>query len=454
MGGDNCIMSEVIDQRTVEMRFDNQNFEKNVESSLGTIDKLKKSLNFQDSVKGIEVFEKSLNSLNLKNVRESVDGVTDSFHNMMKTITNVYLIRKGVEAFNDLENAAKNVIKSMAGINNMKAGWGKYESKVTSVQTIMNATGRTIDDVSRALDKLNWYSDETSASFTDMVDNIGKFTSAGVKLEDATAAMQGVFNWASTSGGNKNQAARAMYNLSQAISVGSMKLMDWKSIENAQMSTVEFKQTVLDTGVALGKLIKTGDKYYTKIGKKQEITAKNFSTTLNTGWLDSELLVSVLKRYSEFSDNVYQYMEEHPEIDTAKDAMDAMREAALESGDAFDDLGYKWFKAAQEAKTFTDVVDSIKDAASTGWMKTFEYIFGNYEQARLMWSDLAEDLYDVFITPLNKQNDFIKDALTSNYSKLKDVIVEDLSGKSSVYQQRQCRKVLRHPKFRIFPQKL
>ena len=127
MGGDNCIMSEVIDQRTVEMRFDNQNFEKNVESSLGTIDKLKKSLNFQDSVKGIEVFEKSLNSLNLKNVRESVDGVTDSFHNMLKTITNVFLIRKGVEAFNDLENAAKNVIKSMTGINNMKAGWGKYE---------------------------------------------------------------------------------------------------------------------------------------------------------------------------------------------------------------------------------------------------------------------------------------------------------------------------------------
>lgn len=417
-------MSEVIDQRTVEMRFDNQNFEKNVESSLGTIDKLKKSLNFQDSVKGIEVFEKSLNSLNLKNVRESVDGVTDSFHNMMKTITNVYLIRKGVEAFNDLENAAKNVVKSMAGINNMKAGWGKYESKVTSVQTIMNATGRTIDDVSRALDKLNWYSDETSASFTDMVDNIGKFTSAGVKLEDATAAMQGVFNWASTSGGNKNQAARAMYNLSQAISVGSMKLMDWKSIENANMSTVEFKQTVLDTGVALGKLIKTGDKYYTKIGKKQEISAKNFNSTLSTGWLDSELLVSVLKRYAEFSDKVYEYMGEHSEFDTAKKAMDAMREETLKSGKAFDDLGYKWFRAAQEAKTFTDVVESIKDAASTGWMKTFEYIFGNYEQARLMWSDLAEDLFDVFIKPLNKQNDFIKDALTSNYSKLKEVIVD------------------------------
>ena len=424
MGGDNCTMSEVIDQRTVEMRFDNRNFEKNVESSLGTIDKLKKSLNFQDSVKGLETFEKSLNSLNLKNVKESVDGITDSFSNMMKTIGNIYLIRKGVQAFNGLESAAKNMIKSMVGINNMKAGWTKYESKINSVQTIMNATGRTIDDVSNALDKLNWYSDETSASFSDMVDNIGKFTSAGVKLEDAVAAMQGVFNWASTSGGNKTQAARAMYNLSQAISIGSMKLMDWKSIENAQMSTIEFKQTVLDTGVALGKLTKTGDKFYTKVGKKQEITTKNFSSTLNTGWLDSELLVSVLKRYSEFSDKVYQYMEEHPEIDTAIKAMGKMRNEALSSGKAFDELGYKWFLAAQQAKTFTDVVDSVKDAVSTGWMKTFEFIFGNYEQARVMWSDLAEDLYDVFATPLSIQNDFLSDVLTSSYSKLKKEIIK------------------------------
>ena len=184
-------MSEVIDQRTVEMRFDNQNFEKNVESSLGTIEKLKKSLNFSDSVKGIEALEKSFDPTIFTSMKNSLDGMGSSFDNIFKKAKEIHSIKLMDQAFTGLERTIKSTIDSMTQINQMKAGWDKYTMKTSSVQTIMAATGKSIDEVNASLEKLNWYSDETSADFADMVNNIGKFTSAGVKLEDATSAMQG-----------------------------------------------------------------------------------------------------------------------------------------------------------------------------------------------------------------------------------------------------------------------
>ena len=419
-------MSDVIDQRTVEMRFDNKDFERNVESSLGTIEKLKRSLNFGDSVKGLEIFERSLKSLDLRDVKENADHVSHSFKEMYKSIGDVFLIKEGINALTDLKRVAISTAKSMLQINQMKDGWNKYTTKVNSVQTIMAATGKSIDEVSQALEKLNWYTDETSYDFADMVSNIGKFTSSGVKLEDAVTAMQGISNWAATSGRGPSEAARAMYNLSQAIAIGSVKMMDWKSIQNANMDTVEFKNTVLDTGVAIGKLTKTGNDYYTKVGKKQKVTAQNFASTLNTGWFDSELLVATLKRYSEFTDKVYEFIQNNPDEEymSTKQAMEKMRAEAEKNGETFDELGYKWFISAQEAKTLSDAVNATKDAISTGWMKTFELIVGDYEHAKELWSDIVEDMWTVFVAPGEERNNFLSDLLTTNYGKLKKNIKE------------------------------
>ncbi len=425
MGGDYCIMNEVIDQRTVEMRFDNKDFEKNIESTLESIAILKNNLNFQDSVHGVEILENAFKSLDLKNVKKSAQAASDSFSDLFSTFKNVYFIKEASRQFDNLRGVVGNTIQSMLQIKQMQSGWDKYTMKTKSVQTIMAATGKSIDEVSSALNKLNWYTDETSFDFADMVNNIGKFTSSGVDLKDAVTAMQGISNWAATSGQDVQQASRAMYNLSQALGVGSVKLQDWRSIELANMGTVEFKQTVLDTGVAIGKLTKESDKYYTKIGKKQEVSTKNFSSTLSTGWFDSELLIATLKRYSEFTDKVYAFMDEHPdEYDTVSKAMEAMRKEAEESGEEFDALGYKWFLAAQEAKSFEEAVNSIKDAVSTGWMRTFEYIFGNYEQARKLFTDLANELFPVFATPGEKRNEFLHETMVSSYSKLKEKIIE------------------------------
>ena len=420
-------MSNVIDQRTVEMRFDNQDFEKNVRSSMESIalfNKNLKGLKCDEASKSFDDLANRFKSFDMSKAVHNFDIFNAKLSDLFKLATKFAIIDEIKNTFDSLSHSILGTAKSMTQLSQMTAGWNKYAEKTTSVQTIMSATGKTIDEVSAALDKLNWYSDETSASFTDMTSNIGKFTSAGVELEDAVRAMEGIFNWTSTSGRSLSEASRVMYNLSQAVGVGSVKLMDWRSIENANMATVEFKNTVLDTGVALGKLEKVGNDYYTKIGKRQKINAQIFSSTLNTGWFDKDILISTLKRYSEFTEKVYQYMEEHPEYDTVAEAMESMKDAAKAAGEEFDELGYKWFLSAQEAKTFTDVVDSVKDAVSTGWMKTFELIFGNYEQARHMWTDLANDLYEVIATPMNDQNDFLTEVMTSSYSKLKKEIIK------------------------------
>lgn len=423
-------MSEVIDQRTVEMRFDNQNFEKNVESSIDLIEKLKRNLNFNDTKKEFESFENMFDHLTSKIGSSSfrtnfTEGIKNDLEALSKFGKDLAIVKEIEGIYGSLLNTGKNVIKSMSGINQMTEGWGKYNKKVASVKTIMNATGKSIDEVSRALNKLNWYTDETSYDFADMVNNIGKFTSSGVKLEDAVSAMQGISNWAATSGQGKGEAARVMYNLSQAMSLGSVKMQDWKSVELANMGTKEFKETVIQTAVELGKLKKVGDDYYTTIGKKQKVTVETFGSTLSTGWFDSELLTTTLKRYSEFTDKVYEFIQEQHKLNPEEDLLtvDKAIERMKELGMEVDETGYKWFLSAQEAKSFTDAIDSLKDALSTGWMNTFELIFGNYEQAAELWTDLANTLYDTFATPIANQVDFLEKTLTSSYSKLKNEII-------------------------------
>lgn len=429
MGGDNFIMSEAIDQRTVEMRFDNHQFEKNIESSLGSIDKLKRSLNFKDSVSNIDQLGKSLASLGQKNlfsgVSDSLKDFAGNFNNFFDFSKKLFYVREAQKLFDTVKDSLVGLTKSLSGIDQMSAGWDRYAKKTTSVKTIMNATGKSIDEVTKYLNKLNWYTDETSYDFADMVNNIGKFTSSGIDLKDAVEAMEGISNWAATSGQGKSEAARAMYNLSQAVSMGSVKMQDWKSIQLANMATKEFKETVLETGVAIGKLTKVEDKYYsTAGGKKREITAETFESTLQYGWFDSDLLVKTLQRYSKFTDEVYDYMQKHEEIDTASKAIEAMRDEAEAAGKEFDELGAKWFLSAQEARTFQDVVDSLKDALQTGWANTFELIFGNYVEVKDLWTNLANDLYEIFAGPGNERNDFLFDVMSSGYEKFKKEIVD------------------------------
>ena len=282
--------SKAIDERVVQMQFDNSKFEKNVQESIGTIDKLKKSLNFKDSVNNLDELDKSAEGVSkgFDDVGNSLEGVASKLINLK----NVFKFELFSRIANKVIDVAEKTIKSLS-IDPILSGWSKYEEKVTSVQTIMSATASTweanakaigfagtqMEFVNAQLDKLNWFSDETSFSFTDMTSNIGKFTSAGVDLDKAVTAMEGISVWAAKSGQNAQSASRAYYNLAQAMSVGSVKLMDWKSIENANMATMEFKQTAIDTAEQLKYLKKVEDGVW-KTVDGSTVTVTNFNEAL------------------------------------------------------------------------------------------------------------------------------------------------------------------------------
>ena len=341
-------MSESIDRRVVEMRFDNKDFEQNVNTTMTVLDKLKEKLSFKGAG---EKFESA------SGLSSAIDGVKNKF-SALEVIGTTAL----VNLTNSAVNFGKQMAKSMT-IDQVKAGFSEYELKMNSIQTIMASTGKDIGTVNGYLNELNTYADKTIYSFSDMTASIGKFTNAGVDLDTAVRAIQGISNEAAVSGANAQEASRAMYNFAQALSAGYVKLIDWKSIENANMATKEFKQQLIDTAVAEGTLEKAADGTYKVLtsgaggGFKETITAtKNFNDSLSAAWMTTDVLTKTLGKYS----------------------------------DTTSDIGKKAFAAAQDVKTFSQLIDTVKESIGSGWAQTFELIFGNLEEAKRLWTAVNE----------------------------------------------------------------
>lgn len=386
-------MSKTIDERVVEMRFDNKQFEKNVQTSLSTIDKLKKSLDMDGATKGLENIDSAARKVNMEGLGTAVENVKLKF-----SALEVIAITALTNLTNSAINTGKQLIASLT-VDQIAEGWEKFANKTQSVGTLI-AQGYNLDTVNEQLSRLNWYTDETSYNFTDMVENISKFTASGKGLEESVTAMEGIANWAALSGQNANTASRAMYQLSQAMSAGIMRLEDYKSIQNASMDTAEFRQKCLDAAVALGTLKDNADGTYQTLNGKS-FNLSQFTTQLTEGaWLTSDVMMQVFNDYSAAVDQIYEYAQEKGI--TASQAME-------ELGISVDEFGLKAFRAAQEARSWADVVDSVKDAVSTGWMNTFEIIFGNYEEATVLWTDLANAMYDVFAAGAEDRNAMLEE---------------------------------------------
>lgn len=428
-------MSREIDDRIVQMKFESGQFEKNVQTSIHSLEELKKGLDFKDATKGLEGIDKASKGLKFDGLSAGIEALNNRF-----TLLGI----TGLNVMNRIANAAINagerMVKSLS-TDQITQGFSKYADKTSAVQTIMSATAKQFTDtgeqmeyVNSQLEKLNWFTDETSYNFLDMVSNIGKFTSNNIPLDQSVTSMQGIATWAAQAGANAGEASRAMYNLSQAISVGSVKLIDWKSIENANMATASFKETVLETAASMGTLIKQGDKFVTA-GKKTEVSVSNFNEALSEGWFNSQVLLNVLDKYGGAANRLNQIVEETGVItseligyidDYSAGTLD-LKKAAANLGLSMDEtkaimeefqdetmqFGLKAFKSAQEAKTFEEAINSVKDAVSSGWMQTFEYIFGDYEKAKELWTDVANILYTLFAESGNARN-----ALLDTWSQL------------------------------------
>lgn len=397
-------MSNLVDKRVVEMDFDNSKFETGVKQSISSIDKLKSNLDFSGISNSLN---KNFANVNTSILSGAVDTVTNRFSAM-----EIVAISAIANITNRVINLGIQMVKSLS-VDNIAAGWYKYEENVKSVGTLLSQNGNTVEGVNASLSKLMWFTDQTSYSYTDMVSNISKFTAAGQNLEDSVQAMMGIANWAALSGQNASVASRAMYQLSQAMGQGVIKLQDWKSIQNANMDTQEFRQQVLDTAVAMGYLNKTIDGNYLTTEKAAKaglsFNKNQFTTTLSDGgWFTSDVLMKTLSKYSSAVDQLYSDVNDPDKnLSTAAEAIEAYEKSIKESGDKTAEFGLKAFRAAQEARTFTDSINATKDAVSSGWLSTFDKIFGSYDEAKKLWTDLADELWEIFASGGDRRNQIL-----------------------------------------------
>lgn len=383
-------MSNVIDERVVEMRFDNKDFESNVKTSLSTLDRLKQALKFSDS-------SKSLDNIAAATKRVDFSGMSNGIQTVQARFSALEVV--AMTALSNITNSAINAGRQLVSaftIEPVHDGFSEYELKMGSVQTIMASTGASLEEVNGYLQELNLYADKTIYSFSDMTASIGKFTNAGVDLDQAVAAIKGISNEAALSGANANEASRAMYNFAQALSSGAVKLIDWKSIENANMATKEFKQELIDTAVEMGTVEKSADGMYKSItgagngGKDPFNATKAFNDSLSSQWMTTDVLIKTLNRYADETTNV----------------------------------GKRATAAAQDVKTFTQLMDTLKEAAGSGWAQTWELMVGDFDEAKEHFTKLSQIFGGAIDNMSDARNNLLEGAMRSNWSRF----TEEMNG--------------------------
>lgn len=398
-------MSKQIDERVVEMTFDNKDFEKNVATSMSTIDKLKAALNFKGAEKGLDSINSAAKKIDLKGVSSAVDAVKVKFDALQVA---------GTTALVNITNAALNTGKQMIGaftVEPITQGFGEYETQLNSVQTIMANTaskGTTIDQVTDALNELNTYADKTIYNFTEMTRNIGTFTAAGVDLDKSVASIKGIANLAAMSGSNSTQAATAMYQLSQAIAAGRVSLMDWNSVVNAGMGGEQFQEALKRTARVMGTGV---DAAIEKYGSFRESLTKG-------QWLTTDVLTETLKQIS----GAYTEAELMQQGYSAEQAASIVQMATNAE------------EAATKVKTFTQLIDTMKEAVGSGWAQTWQTVFGDFYEARDFWTGISEFLGEIVGQTSDARNNLLEGAFDSSWDQLRGKI-EDAGGSWDEFQE-------------------
>ena len=395
-----------IDNRVVQMEFENKNFERNAKESMKTLEKLDKSLELKNGTKSFKDVEEAAKACDFKPLMEAVDGVKVQF-TALGAVTNRVMQR----ITDSVLDTGKKMLKSLT-IDPIMSGYTKYEEKTASVQTLLNSTGLSLDEVNGYLSKLMWFSDETSYSFTQMTSALATMTSAGGDIAKIVPMLQGVANATAFAGKSAREFSGAIFNLNQSYSGGFLSYMDYNSLDRTyNMFSKQLKQAFIDNAKALGKLDKEGR---TASGTLVEIS--NFASTLSEKWADRDVMEASFGWFNEVTEQAYALVQAG-KYATASDAYEAL-------AGQFNDIQYAAARSAQEAKSFTEAIDSVKDAVSSGWMQTFEYLFGNYEQSKVLWTDLANSLYDIFAEPANQRNSVLKEALTDTWGQFQEQITD------------------------------
>ena len=367
-----------IDERVVKMRLDNSQFEQGINKTSGLLSKLKQALNLDKSVESINNVDKAVSGVSFNPLTSGLQGVQSGFNAM------------GAVAFsvlNRMTNAAIDAGKSITNAltASVRDGFAEYETQMNAVQTILANTqskGSTIDDVNSALDTLNTYADKTIYNFTEMTRNIGTFTAAGVDLQTSVDSIKGIANLAAVSGSSSAQASQAMYQLSQAIAAGKVQLMDWNSVVNAGMGGEVFQNALKRTAENFGTNV---DGMIQKYGSFRESLTEG-------GWLTTDVLTETLKQLS----GAYTEADLVSQGYTEEQAKQIVQLANTAEG------------AATDVKTFSQLIDTTKEALGSGWTNTFEIIFGDFEEAKELWSSVANVISDVVNRSSESRNNLLQ----------------------------------------------
>ena len=381
-------MSKTVDERVVEMRFDNKQFESNVQTSLSTIGKLKQSLDLRGASKGLENVSAAAKTCNLSGLTGAVETVQAKF-----SALEVMAVTALANITNSAVNAGKRLISALT-IEPVRSGFEEYETQINAIQTILANTeskGSTLQDVNQALDELNHYADLTIYNFTEMTRNIGTFTAAGVDLETSVSAIKGIANLAAVSGSTSQKASTAMYQLSQALAAGTVKLQDWNSVVNAGMGGQVFQDALKETARVHGIAI---DQMITDEG--------SFRETLSKGWLTAEVLTETLSKFTgDLTESQLKQM----------GYTDEQIASIIKMGQTAND-------AATKVKTLSQLFDTLKEAAQSGWTQTWELIIGDFDQAKELFTGISDSVSNMLNASADRRNNLLEGALSNNWEKL------------------------------------
>ena len=355
------------------MKFDNKQFESGVATSMNTLDRLKSKLNLKGAADGLKNVSSAVKNVDFSPMSTGLETVQAKFSAMeVVAMTAIYRIT------NSVMNMGKKLVSAVT-ITPIKDGFKEYETQMNAVQTILANTqkeGTNVKIVNSALDELNHYADKTIYNFAEMTRNIGTFTAAGVKLNASVSAIKGIANLAAVSGSTSQQASTAMYQLSQALASGTIRLMDWNSVVNAGMGGQVFQDALTRTSEHL------------QTGAKAAIAAKgSFRESLQTGWLTAEVLTQTLDQFATAADTQEEYeaaVKKFVEQGYSQEEAKQMADMAKTAGEA-----------ATKVKTFSQLIDTLKEALGSGWTETWRTIIGGFEDARTMWTSVSNVLNDM-----------------------------------------------------------
>lgn len=381
-------MASSIDNRVAQLTLENKQFEAAAAQSLKTVNKLDDAFKMADGIKGMKDLGDATKSVNVEGLLNSANKVRVQFVAMEEAARQ--LIRSVTQ---DIYQQGKTLVKGLT-IDPIQAGWTKYSEKLSSVQTLMNATGKDIDTINTYLDRLMWFSDETSYGFTDMTSALAQMTASGGDVEKLIPMIQGIANATAFAGKGAAEFSRVMYNLNQSYSAGYLSLMDWKSVELAGASSKELKNILIDTAKQVGTLNKEGK---TAAGTLVDIST--FSSTLADKWATTEVMEKAFGYFNEMTEMAYK-MVQSGQVETASEAYEIL-------ASKYDTVSLRAAKAAQEAKSFSETIEATKDAVSTNWMQTFEHIFGNKVEATKLWTAVTQELWEIFASGGARRNEIL-----------------------------------------------